>query len=359
MIKLIAVGDIFLKSKNNRNPLKKIKEPFSSSDIVFGNLETVLSNKGKEVEKRFPLRTDPGKICYLKDVGFNIVNIANNHIMDYGEIGLVDTINILEKSNIKFIGAGRNIEEALKPIIFEKDGLKIGFLGFTSVGLIAKEKSSGCAPLDKGLIFRCVSGLREKVDILIVSLHWGVEYVFYPSPEQQRLARAIIDNGADLIIGHHPHVIQGIEEYKNKLIFYSLGNCNFGVCQDKNYDGADLGLIVSVEFSKEKGITNYKLIPIRINTDYVPLLLRENEKLEVLEFVKKISSEIKNKISSNFWFEEASSIYLSSQIKSYFVRIGRYGVAHFFAFVRWLISPFTLRMILGWVSKKFKRTLSL
>lgn len=358
-MKLIAAGDIFLKTKNNVSPFVHIKKLFLNYDLVFGNLETVLSNRGDLLEKRVSLRANPEKICYLKDIGFNIVNIANNHIMDYGKIGLFDTIDILKRSNIKFIGTGRNIGEAIRPSIFEKDGLKIGFLGFTSVGLIAREEDNGCAPLDRELIVRCISGLREKVDILTVSLHWGVEYVFYPSPEQQKLARAIIDNGADLIIGHHPHVIQGIEEYKDKLIFYSLGNCNFGVEQAKNYEGTDLGLIVSVEFSKEKGITNYKLIPVRIDANYVPTLLKEDKKTEVLEFIKKISSRIKNKISSNFWFEEASSIYLSSQMESYFIRIGRYGILHFFAFVRWLISPFTLKMIFGWMNKKFKRLLAL
>jgi len=352
-LRLFALGDIFLWTKSRVDPFENMKGLFPNDALMFGNLETVLSNRGNSPEKRVSLRTDPGNICYLKNNGFNIVNIANNHIMDYGEEGLFDTIDILKKSNIRFIGAGRNIEEAVRSEIFNKHGLSIGFMGFTSVGIAAEEKSSGCAPLSKKLIIKCVSEVRKQVDILVVSLHWGIEYVFYPAPEQQKLARVLIDNGADLIIGHHPHVIQGIEEYRNKLIIYSLGNCNFGVEQDKNYEGADIGLIISVEFIKGR-VENYELIPVKIDSNYRPAPVKGEKKLEILNFIEKISVPIQNEITSSFWFEEASTIYLSSQIESYLIRIKRYGRSHLFAFIRWLIAPFTLKMVLGWMKKHFK-----
>jgi len=350
--KLLALGDIFLNTKDDSDPFYNIKDVFQNYDIIFGNLETVLSNRGFQVQKRVPLQANPDKIIYLKNAGFDIVNLANNHITDYGEPGLLDTISILKQKDIKFIGAGANIKDALKPVIFERNELKIGFLGFTSVGAIAKEKSSGCAPLNKELIIKCISELRKKVDILIISLHWGIEYVFYPSPQQQKLARTLIDNGADLIIGHHPHVIQGIEEYQDKLIIYSLGNCNFGVEQDKNYEGADIGIAVSVELSKDK-IPKYELLPVEINSNYQPVLLKGDEKSKVLDFIDKISIPLQNSnIKPTFWYEEASEIYLTSQIESYFIRIRKYGLRHFFMFVRWLINPFTLKMGYGYIRKK-------
>ena len=350
--KLLALGDIFLRTRDDSDPFEEIKELFQNYDIIFGNLETVLSNRGVQVPKRAPLRTKPDKIVYLKNTGFDSVNLANNHSMDYGETGLLDTISILKQNDLKFVGAGANIKDALKPVIFERNELKIGFLGFTSAGNIAKEESSGCAPLNKGLIIKCISELRKKVDILVVSLHWGIEYVFYPSPEQQKLARTLIDNGADLIIGHHPHVVQGIEKYMDKLIIYSLGNCNFGVEQDKNYEGADIGIVVSVEFSKDR-IMNCELLPVKINSNYQPILLGGSEKSKALDFIDKISVQLQNSnIKPTFWYEEASEIYLTSQIESYFIRIRKYGIKHLFMFGRWLINPFTLKMGYGYLRKK-------
>jgi len=354
-LKLFALGDIFLKTKDGSNPFENITELLQNHDVIFGNLETVLSNRGVQVPKRVPLQANPDNILYLKNAGFDIVNLANNHSRDYGEVGLLDTMSILKQNDIKFIGAGANIKDALKPVIFERNELKIGFLGFTSAGDIAKEKSSGCAPLNKELIIKCISELRKKVDILIVSLHWGIEYVFYPSPEQQKLARTLIDNGADLIIGHHPHVVQGIEKYRDKLIIYSLGNCNFGVEQDKNYEGADIGIVVSVEFSKDK-IPKYELIPVKINYNYQPVLLKGDEKSKVLDFIDEISIPLQNSnIKPTFWYEQASEIYLTSQIESYLIRIRKYGLKHLFMFVRWLIEPFTLKMECGYIIKKFRR----
>ena len=352
-LKLFVLGDIFLRTKSGSSPFKNIKELFPKDALVFGNLETVLSIRGNPIEKRVPLRVNPEKIHYLKDARFSIVNIANNHIMDYGEEGLSDTIDVLRKSNIKFIGAGRNIKEAMEPELIKKNGLRIGFIGFTSAGIIAKEESIGCASLTKEFILNSISELRKEVDVLVVSLHWGIEYVFYPSPEQQNLARLLIDKGADLIIGHHPHVIQGIEEYKNKLIIYSLGNCNFGVDQDKNYKGADIGLIISIEFLKEK-IKNYEIIPMKIDSNYVPYLLKGNEKSQVLDFMKKISVPLQDKITPKFWYEKASVVYLSSQIESYFIRIKRYGLKHLYIFIRWLLTPFVLKMILGCIRHRVK-----
>jgi len=352
-LKLLALGDIFLKSKNGINPFENIKELFQDHDVIFGNLETVLSKNGKPIEKRILLRVDPENVHYLKDTGFNIVNLANNHMIDYGRVGLIDTLNILEENDIKYIGAGRNIKEATKAVIIEKDDLKIGFIGFSSVGISAGVSKHGCAPLNRGLILSALRGLRKKVDTLVISIHWGVEYAVYPSPKQQRLARILIDNGADLIIGHHPHVIQGIEEYKGRLIMYSLGNCNFATEQDNHYGGTNIGIMLSIQFSK-RGMEKYELIPIEIGLNYSPYLLTTDKKQEVLELIKRISKPLKNGITSMFWFEKVSSVYLPSQIDSYIVRIKRYGIKHFLLFLKWLLTPFVFKMTLGWISNKAK-----
>jgi poly-gamma-glutamate synthesis protein (capsule biosynthesis protein) len=354
-LRLIALGDIFLRTKDYTNPFGSLKKIFGRHDIIFGNLETTLSCRGVPIQKRTPIRTDPDKIVYLRNTYFDIVNLANNHIMDYGEVGLFDTISILKQKDIKFVGAGADIKAALKPVIFERNKLTVGFIGFTSAGLIAKEENGGCAPLNKELIIKYLAELRKKVDIVVVSLHWGIEYVFYPSPEQQKLARTLIDNGADLIIGHHPHVVQGIEKYRDKLIIYSLGNCNFGVEQDKNYKGADIGIIVSVEFSKDK-IPKYELIPIKINSNYQPVLLGGSEKSKVLDFIDKISVQLQNNnIKPTYWYRDVAEIYLTSQIESYLIRIRKYGLKHVFMFLKWFMSPFVLKMECGYIINKLSR----
>ena len=130
VVKLIAVGDISLQMRNNKDPFDKVKEIFKNKDILFGNLETVLSNQGKIAEKAVLLHSPPEKVGYLKNAGFDILNIANNHIMDYGVEGLLETLDHLKKLNIKWFGAGLNINEALTPLLISMNDLGIGVLGF-------------------------------------------------------------------------------------------------------------------------------------------------------------------------------------------------------------------------------------
>ncbi len=119
--KLLALGDIFLKTKDDSDPFSNIKDVFQNYDILFGNLETVLSNRGVQVPKRVPLQANPDKIIYLKNAGFDIVNLANNHVMDYDETGLLDTMSILKQNDIRFVGVGANIRDTLKPVIFKRN----------------------------------------------------------------------------------------------------------------------------------------------------------------------------------------------------------------------------------------------
>jgi poly-gamma-glutamate synthesis protein (capsule biosynthesis protein) len=162
----------------------------------------------------------------LRKANINIVNLANNHIFDYGKIAFEDTLKNLEKNNIKYFG------NSYEPLIIEKEGIKIGFLGFSDFlkHLEVREEKIGIAVVNNNL-GEIIKKAKEKVDILIVSFHWGEEYKKIANERQRKLAKIAIDSGADLVIGHHPHVIQNIEKYKNKFIFYSLGNFIF----DQNF----------------------------------------------------------------------------------------------------------------------------
>ena len=351
---LIAVGDIFLKtSGGNKNPFIHINNILSKGNFIFGNLEVVLSKTGKPIPKRVPLRVNPEKAIYLKESGFHVVNIANNHVMDYGEEAFEDMLKTLKGNGISFIGAGINCKEARKAEIVDVGGVKIGFLGYTEVGVMANDNNPGCARLDIENIKEDIDLLRLDVDIIIISSHWGIEYVRYPMPKQQKIARELIDCGAKVILGHHPHVVQGVEKYRGGLIFYSLGNFNFGVEQDKKYSGADMGLAVAIKLSTTR-VDDFELIPIKISESLHPFQMKGIEREEFIDYIHSISRKLENNgLTDNFWFEEASDIYLSSQIESYLIRIRRYGIRHFLMFLRWLISPFVIKMWKG----KFRKIL--
>ena len=130
----MAVGDIFLKTRNNKYPFERVQKLFENKDILFGNLETVLSTEGKEKEKAFPLYISPEEVKYLKEVDFDVLNLANNHIMDLGIEGFNETLDVLTKNNLQFIGVSNN-KYKLNYIIIEKQGIKLGYLGYSNSGI--------------------------------------------------------------------------------------------------------------------------------------------------------------------------------------------------------------------------------
>ena len=230
MIKLSVVGDILL-TRNIGSAIDKygfeflfsdVKPIFNDSDIVFGNLECSLTQRGVPLPGYDPnvtFRAKPELIKGLKKVGFSVLSIANNHIYDYGHIGLMDTIDAFNNEKIGYIGAGKTSVEAKKPYIIEKKGLKIGFLAYhqllgRSVRRVVSKKSVFAQLIVKECC-NSIINLKKKVDIVIVSIHWGIDYARYPSPCDIDIARQFVSSGCDLILGHHAHVIQGWERYKN------------------------------------------------------------------------------------------------------------------------------------------------
>lgn len=167
----------------------------------------------------------------LKLLNVVAVNIANNHIMDWGEKGLGRLLQMLDERGIAHFGAGKTFVEATAPAIIKTDNRTVGLIGYgweEEMCVCAARNRPGVAPLKEGLISRSIDQLRKQVDILIVNLHWGYEYEQYPLPLHRQLAHRLIEHGADLIIGHHPHIVQPFEVYQEKPIYYSLGNFYFG-----------------------------------------------------------------------------------------------------------------------------------
>jgi poly-gamma-glutamate synthesis protein (capsule biosynthesis protein) len=284
-IKIVAVGDILL-GRGVKYYIEKQKQryiyPFTQvagilkqGDVVFGNLEEPITSSAKSLTDidhggKIVLKNDIEAIKGLNYAGFNLLSLANNHILDYYDKGLFDTIKILDKNNIAHAGAAKNLSEARKLAIVEKNGLKIGMLAYTDMAYItykgnpmlsfsADKNKAGVAPNVSKYIYNDIKSARSKVDILIVSLHWGVENSFNTTPEQTKFAHVLIDKGVDIILGHHPHRFQGVEIYKGKPIVYSLGNFLF----DQNLPENQEGFILNMEIESKK-LSGMNAIPISI-----------------------------------------------------------------------------------------------
>ncbi len=277
IVQFIATGDVtlahrfneFLEKNNNihYNPFVNFINLFKNS-LVLINLEGPLTTSQSSVLKQFTFKGNPEYVNYLVDAHIDSVNLANNHIGDYGPIGIIDTLTVLDNHNIQYCGAGNNSNEAGRCKIIETKGIKIGFLGFDDIqeSFSAKKNSTGTAFCSDVYLKELIQFARKTVDVLCVSFHFGNELDYFPTKKQKFLARLAVDCGADVVIGHHPHVIQGIEKYKQGIIFYSLGNFCFG----GNINPLDKDTFIPVIQLSKQGITGLEIIPCKISSvDYV------------------------------------------------------------------------------------------
>lgn len=214
---------------------------YRDADIAMVNLENPLTRAtlGRP-NKQFNFKAAPEAVKVLTHGGVDIVNLANNHTMDYEEPGLVETLETLDAAGIHAVGAGRNLTEARRPEIIEVKGQRIAYLGYYDANFhAAGEDIAGTNPLQhehQQRVAEDIQAIRDQVDWVIVNYHWGIELAEYPADWQTELAHATIDHGADLVVGHHPHVLQGAEIYKGKPIIYSLGNFIFGGNSRTDYE---------------------------------------------------------------------------------------------------------------------------
>lgn len=206
---------------------------FKKDDLTVVNLETPITTGGVgAADKQFVFKGAPEALDALKSAGVDAVNLANNHTLDQGEQGLLDTLNHLNSRGIPYVGAGKNSKEAYTAQYFERNGIKIALLGFTRV-IPRSDWAAGAAKpglasvYDNTEAIKTIAAVKKKADIVVVVVHWGKERVEQYDSTQQTLGRSFIDAGADLVIGGHPHVLQGIEPYQGKWIAYSTGNFIF------------------------------------------------------------------------------------------------------------------------------------
>ncbi|HYE71714.1 MAG TPA: CapA family protein [Blastocatellia bacterium] len=275
---LIFGGDIMLArsvatsvTKNFGGDYSKLFEhlpEFKTADIAFANLEGPISAQGRNVGSKFSFRFDPKVVPALKDAGFDVFSTSNNHMGDWTKLAFDDTMRYLSEVEIGHAGAGLNKTAALTPYVIEKNGMRFGFVAYTDVGpnwLAATETSSGIAIADPKTLPAEIEQAKTWCDFLIVSFHWGDEYKAH-NARQTLLARAAVDAGADMVIGHHPHVEQDTEWYNGKFIAYSLGNFIF----DQYFSPETMqGLVIkaTVDEAKTVEIEKYTL---KLSPQYQP-----------------------------------------------------------------------------------------
>lgn len=289
---LVAVGDIML----SRYVAQKINEhgdpgyPFAGvqwflqgGDVVFGNLESPVT-PGREIKvPEMVFRADPWVALALKEAGFDILSLANNHVPDFGGQGILDTMHHLESAAILHTGAGKNEQEAYAPRYMEVKGVKLAFLAFNDPAVVPESYGAGDGPgtalLEPEKMTAAINGAAANADFTVVSLHAGTEYAAEPDATQVRFARLAIDAGADLVLGSHPHVVQKVERHRGKYILYSLGNFVF----DQLWSRDTRESIATRIWIRENNVEKIEFLPVYINNCAAPVVLSESEGQRVLE----------------------------------------------------------------------------
>lgn len=268
-----------------RYPFRNIAPLLREADIAFANLETPLSDDARHSGA---FRTPTAFADGLRWAGIDVVSTANNHALDAEGEGLLDTREALWKAGVGAVGSGRDLEDARRPFVIERNGVKVGVLGYTQfvnagTSAFAQDDRPGVAPLDPFVIEEDIHRLRDQVDYVVVSFHWAIENSQETHPDARAFAHRVIDAGADVILGHHPHVPRGVEVYKGKVIFYSLGNLIFG----HNHDYWMNNYLARLHLTPD-GVREVEILPIsgRGNDLSQPFLLDGDDAAALLEDIQ-------------------------------------------------------------------------
>jgi len=287
-IHLVTVGDImladaaqpFLDTYGYDYPFRNLRSSFTGADLLVGNLEVPLTRHPTPLDpdKTYIYKADPASASALKDFGFNLLCLANNHMLDYGVQGLLDTLETLRTCELPHFGAGASYADAVAGAVLEAKGTRVGHLGFmerygpygtTYPDYFARGDQPGVAEMSEEAVRQATGALKPAVDVLVVHLHWGRNYA--PVTEVQRTwGRLAVDLGADLVLGHHPHVAQGVEVYGGVPIVYSLGNFTFGT--PGRFANVDERLHygwVADAVIRGRELTRLELLPVEVNNQVV------------------------------------------------------------------------------------------
>ena len=300
-ITIVATGDMmlggsgteFFERDNYDYAFKNVRDILVDADVFIGNLETALTTSDELlVEKKYRFRNPPGPVAAaLARAGMDVANLANNHSLDYGYSGLDETRRALAVEGIRSIGAGANLADARQAAIIDVRGTRIAFLGYSNTfpeEFWAEKDRPGTAFGHEHQIREDIAKLKsDGVDVVVVSFHWGREGTTELREYQPLLAHAAIDSGADIVIGHHPHVLQAVERYKHGVIFYSLGNFTFGSYSRNAQDS-----VIARVHILDNRLQRIELMPINVlNVDvlFQPTLMEGSAAARVIAGLQSLS----------------------------------------------------------------------
>jgi poly-gamma-glutamate capsule biosynthesis protein CapA/YwtB (metallophosphatase superfamily) len=336
-LSIVAVGDmlptrrLFSGDTPSTPSFGEVLNLISRADIAFGNFEIPLSTRGRPLEKLINFRASPDIAEDVRKCGFHVLNLANNHIVDYGDEALLDTIHALEAQDVKHVGAGRDLAEAIAPVIINANGRRVGFLAFSCLlptGTAASHDRAGLAPIhihsayeiniywqmeepgepemirihtwpddeDREFAQDCIRRLRDEVDFLVTSVHWGYGSGENLAAYQRPLGHALIDAGADIVLGNHAHAVHPLEVYRGKVILYSP--CTF-IGQQGSQITSDVGLAIWATMSHDGYIARIeinpggeyvvRLTPITLSDDGLPEIARPEAFERIADRISRLS----------------------------------------------------------------------
>lgn len=271
---------------------KELLQEMRDADIFMLNNEFTFTDRGEPLpDKSYTFRSRPENVKYLFDMGADLVSLANNHSFDFGEISLLDTLDTLEQAGMPQVGAGRNLEEAEAPVFFEVDGIRIGFLSATQIERMKNPPTRGATQTEPG-VFRCldpaelyrkVEETKKLCDYLVVFIHWGTEKTDEIDWAQKEQGPGLAAAGADLVIGAHPHVLQGLDSVDGVPVVNSLGNFWF--------NSFTLDTCVVKVVLDENGLKSFQFLPA-LQKDCRTVLTQGEEKKRVLDYMRSLSPHV-------------------------------------------------------------------
>lgn len=298
---LTIVGDIMLgRGVTGRPALAPMAERLAAADITVGNLESTLTTLGPpNPVQGDPFHAPPSVRADLRDAGFDAISLANNHTGDYGDASLVSTVSLLREAGFATFGAGPDLRVAREPAVVRRHGTSFGFTGFNAIGetpeagrgqpgALSVSMPPRTGPLDPAELDRVLADVRRldaRVDVVVVLPHWGDQYTYEPVPEQRRVARALVEAGADLVAGGHPHWVQGASLVGDALVVHSLGNFVF----DMDTPETNEGLVLEATFWDDR-LVSAELVPYRIGPDHAPRVVPVRAAQRVLDGFREFSS---------------------------------------------------------------------
>lgn len=299
VVAIAGAGDVnlgdgvtpYLTSQGVDYPWADASEVFSLADLSFVNLECCLAYSGSPVPgKEFTFRGPPDAAAGISRAGVDVLSLANNHSLDFGAGAFLETLDHLAENGVAWCGAGRNEGEAYRAAVLTAKGKKVGFVAFSGIvpdGWPATSDRPGCATAwDRERVAASVRRAAEESDYVVASFHWGVELATSPGGEQVELAHLAVDSGADLVLGHHPHVVQGFELYENRLIAYSLGNFVFSPPREISAKSVAVVAVLG-----PRGLVQARIVPMLIMSCR-PVLLNGDAATEWVDTIKRYTGAL-------------------------------------------------------------------